>query len=75
MSSVVSKKKVLRCLHIDFKGLSPTFERMLQLVSIIKKAGFNAVLLEFEDVFPWSCEPAFRSDYYYRRDQIQELCK
>ena len=63
----------IRAVHLDFKGMPPTFSRLLRLLDIFRAAGFNALLLEWEDAFPWTVEPAFRSPTAFTRQQVAEF--
>ncbi len=62
-----------RIAHIDFKGVPPTFDRLLEHLRIIRYAGYNAVLLEWEDMFPWEVDQRFRNASHYSREQIQKI--
>lgn len=54
-----------RAVHLDLKGLPPTPARLLELLSIFRGAGFNAVLVEWEDMFPWTVDERFRGPTCY----------
>jgi len=56
----------LRGVHLDLKGLPPTPPRLLKLLDLFAAARFNCVLVEWEDQFPWTCDPRFRSETAYR---------
>jgi len=56
--------------HLDLKGLPPTPQRLLQLLNLFAAVGFNCVLVEWEDSFPWSCDPRFRSKIAYTLDHV-----
>ncbi len=60
----------LRGVHIDLKGLPPTPKRMLELLELIAAARYNTVLLEWEDMFPWTISDEFRSPYCYTKKDI-----
>ncbi|MBE2205008.1 MAG: family 20 glycosylhydrolase [Chthoniobacterales bacterium] len=59
----------LRAFHLDLKGLPPTPKRLNELVSLGKAAGFNAVLVEWEDQFPWK-EKRYRSETAYTKSEV-----
>ncbi len=63
----------IRAVHLDFKGMPPTFSRLLRLLDIFRVAGFNALLLEWEDAFPWTVDPAFRSPTAFTRQQVADF--
>jgi hexosaminidase len=57
--------------HLDLKGVPPTVERLEGLMPVFRAAGYNAILVEWEDMFPWSdrryrCETAFGHDHLNR---------
>jgi hexosaminidase len=60
----------VRCLHLDLKGLPPTNERLLSLLDLLAAARYNAVLVEWEDMFPWTCDTRFRCETAYSPDDI-----
>ena len=55
----------LRGAHLDLKGLPPTPPRLLELLDLFAAARFNCVLVEWEDSFPWTCDPRFRTETAY----------
>ena len=59
----------VRACHLDLKGVPPTAGRLLTLLDLAQAAGYTAVLVEWEDQFPWS-EPAFRSPTCYSRAEV-----
>ncbi len=63
----------IRALHLDLKGLPPTFGRLLELLRSIAAAGYNAVLVEWEDCFPWTVDARFRSPTAFSREQVAEF--
>jgi len=60
----------VRGVHLDLKGLPPTPQRLLQLLNLFTASRFNCVLAEWEDAFPWDCDPRFRSDAAYTVDDV-----
>jgi hexosaminidase len=58
------------CLHLDLKGLPPTEARLLSLLKLIAAAGYNALLVEWEDAFPWNVNPEFRSETAYSTEFV-----
>ncbi|WP_309398673.1 family 20 glycosylhydrolase [Cerasicoccus maritimus] len=64
-----------RGVHLDLKGLVPTFHRLLELVDIFYTLRIQAILVEWEDCFPWSCDPRLRAPHAYTKDQILQFAK
>ena len=60
-----------RGVHLDLKGVPPTFERLLSLMDVFKAARFDMVLVEWEDMFPWTCDTRFRSATAYTPEQVK----
>jgi len=54
----------IRGIHLDLKGLPPTEKRLYEILDIMALAGINAVLVEWEDTYPWSC-PELRNRTAY----------
>ncbi|MBI4979103.1 MAG: family 20 glycosylhydrolase [Spirochaetes bacterium] len=67
------KNQFIRCLHLDLKGLPPTASRLLSLLDIMHASGFNAVLVEWEDMFPWTVDRKFRATTAYRETDIKRF--
>ncbi len=63
----------IRALHLDLKGVPPKAERLIGLLKVIKLAGYNALLVEWEDTFPWSVDKGFRSETAYTKAQLQKF--
>lgn len=70
-STVSTSQIPIRALHLDLKGLPPTPERLLSLCPLIATAGYNAVVVEWEDTFPWTVDPHFRSESAYTPDEVR----
>lgn len=62
-----------RCLHLDLKGMPPTSKRLLQLPGILETLRINAVLVEWEDTYPWKQYPQLRSPTAYSRPAVQKF--
>lgn len=65
----------VRGIHLDLKGLPPPFSELLKLVELFAALRFNTLLVEWEDTFPWMCDPAFRGATYYTPEEIVEFSK
>ncbi|MCC7409477.1 MAG: family 20 glycosylhydrolase [Phycisphaeraceae bacterium] len=63
----------IRGVHLDLKGVPPTFERMLDLLGLIAAARHNAVLIEWEDMFPWTVDLRFRCETAYSSEQVTAI--
>jgi hexosaminidase len=59
-----------RAVHLDLKGLPPTSGRLLSLLDLFAALRYNAVLVEWEDMFPWTLDPRFRCETAYTPDDI-----
>lgn len=63
-----------RIVHFDLKGAPPKLSYLVKILPIIKEAGANGILLEYEDMFPWTglLEPA-KSPVAYSLAEIKQL--
>ena len=43
-----------RIVHFDLKGAPPSIDYMKKVVTISKELGATGVLIEYEDMFPWT---------------------
>lgn len=64
----------LRFVHFDLKGAPPKVTYLKQLFPLIREAGANGILLEYEDMFPYhdSLEP-IRAKNAYSKEDIGEI--
>ncbi|MEN8255056.1 MAG: family 20 glycosylhydrolase [Verrucomicrobiota bacterium] len=60
----------IRAVHLDLKGLPPTPTRLIRLLDLFKLARYNAVLVEWEDTFPWKTDRRFRGETCYSEETI-----
>jgi len=65
----------VRAVHLDLKGLVPAYERLLELLELYASANYNALLIEWEDMFPWSVDERFRSQTVYSDAQVCGICE
>ena len=72
-SSPSASQLDLRAVHLDLKGVPPTFERLMDLLAIFKAAHYNAILVEWEDMFPWQFDPRMRNTTAYSPAQVREF--
>jgi hexosaminidase len=60
----------IRAVHLDLKGLPPTADRLFSLLPVFKAAGYNALLVEWEDAFPWMLHTGLRSETAYSAETV-----
>ncbi len=75
MSDPVGSKHIIRALHLDLKGLPPTPDRLLALPRIASAGDYNALLVEWEDAFPWTCDKRFRSPTAYSKQTVRDFAQ
>jgi len=63
----------VRGIHLDLKGAPPTPERLVGLLDVFAAARYNAVLVEWEDAFPWTVDVRFRSETAYTPDEVRRF--
>jgi len=63
----------VRGVHLDLKGVPPTFDRLIQLLDVFVAARYNAVLVEWEDMFPWTVDDRFRCETAYSADEVRQF--
>jgi hexosaminidase len=73
MENVRYGAREVRAVHLDLKGLSPTPSRLIGLLPIFAHSGYNAILVEWEDSFPWTVDKRFRSKTAYTPEVIHEF--
>jgi glycosyl hydrolase family 20 len=65
-----------RGIHLDLKGYQPRFERLLEMLRLLSRFRINAVLLEVEDKYAYSCAPevgvpgAFTAPQFHRLGEV-----
>ncbi|WKY09603.1 hypothetical protein Q1695_002174 [Nippostrongylus brasiliensis] len=60
--------------HFDLKGAPPKFQYFLDLLRLVAKAGATGILLEWEDMFPWSGELEIaRSTHAYTEQEVRVI--
>ncbi len=62
-----------RGIHLDLKGVPPTYERLISLLDLIKAARYNLLLVEWEDMFPWTVDERFRCETAYTAQQVRQF--
>jgi hexosaminidase len=63
----------IRAVHLDLKGVPPTADRLVSLLDVFAAARYNAVLVEWEDAFPWQVDKNFRSETAYKSEQVDRF--
>ena len=61
-----------RAVHLDLKGMPPRMERLLRHLGLYAASGYNALLIEWEDMFPWK-DPLLRAEECYSPEDVQAL--
>ena len=64
-----------RGIHLDLKGIPPTFSRLLEIVDLCAFLRINFILFEMEDMFPWKSYPVLRSKNAYSEIQMEQFYK
>jgi len=62
-----------RGVHLDLKGQVPRYERLIELLDLFAALRFEIVLFEWEDCFPWSCDPRLRAKHAFTPAQIEGI--
>ena len=68
----------IKALHFDMKSMIPTAEYALTLVDEIAELGINALLVEFEDKFPFDVTEGIHHPAAWTKDEFRafaERCK
>ncbi|MBU1855527.1 MAG: family 20 glycosylhydrolase [Verrucomicrobia bacterium] len=65
----------VRCVHLDLKGAPPSPGRLIKLLKVFATARYNAVLVEWEDSFPWTVDRRFRSETAYSPATVKSFVK
>lgn len=61
-------------IHIDMKGGPPTVPYLLSLLPLLRSWGATGILVEWEDMFPWSSPlQMLARDGAYSRDNVQAI--
>ena len=63
----------VRGLHLDLKGVPPAPKRLGGLLKVIAAARYNALLVEWEDMFPWTVDERFRCETAYTPQQVRDF--
>ena len=64
----------LRLVHFDLKGAPPKISYFKQIFPLLKAAGANGILIEYEEMFPyWGPITSVRSDHSYTKDDVRAI--
>lgn len=64
----------LRLVHLDLKGAPPKISYFKQIFPLLKSAGANGILLEYEDTFPfWGVLKPIASPTAYSQDDLRAI--
>ena len=61
----------IRAAHLDMKGVPPTAKRLAELPALLTALRYNAVVVEWEDMFPWTVDPRIRCEVAYTSDDVK----
>ena len=61
----------IRAVHLDLKGVPPSAARLPGLLNLIAAARYNALLVEWEDMYPWTVDTRFRNATAYTPRQVR----
>ena len=64
----------IRGVHMDLKGTPPTPERFERHLELFARLRYNAVLIEWEDTFPYAVDERFRCETAYTAEQVRRFC-
>lgn len=63
----------VRALHFDMKGWNPRPDYTLGFLPVLAGFGYNALLVEFEDRFPYDAFPAMRHPAGWTKEDFRSL--
>lgn len=65
-----------RLVHLDLKGAPPKLQYLQKLFPLVRKFGATGLLLEWEDMFPWTGPLAqLAADNAYSKADVKEILK
>jgi hypothetical protein len=62
-----------RAIHLDLKGLTPALPTLKEFLERAAFYKFNAVLVEYEDRFPFECLPEIRGPHAFTPETLKEF--
>ncbi|MCX7010972.1 MAG: family 20 glycosylhydrolase [Candidatus Sumerlaeota bacterium] len=69
----MSASKPIIAAHIDLKGFPPLCERMLHILDLMAATEYKAVVIEWEDMFPWRVDKRFRCETAYTEEEVARI--
>lgn len=63
----------VRGVHLDLKGVPPTADHLARLLEVLAGLRYNAVLVEWEDMFPWNVDVRFRCETAYTPEDVERF--
>ncbi|XP_040296048.1 hexosaminidase D-like [Bufo bufo] len=64
----------MKLVHLDLKGAPPKVSYYEQIFPLLSKLGANGLLIEYEDMFPFTGELAIlKSPYAYSEDDLKKI--
>ncbi|KAG8557448.1 hypothetical protein GDO81_016635 [Engystomops pustulosus] len=64
----------MKLVHLDLKGAAPKVTYYEQIFPLLSKLGANGLLIEYEDMFPFTGELAvLKSPYAYSEDDLKKI--
>ena len=65
----------IKALHFDMKAVIPKLDHALELIDIFAEQGFNTIILEFEDKFPFEATRGFHHPAAWSKDDFRRLAQ
>jgi hypothetical protein len=62
-----------RAVHLDLKGLTPNPASLREFIERVALHKFSAVLVEYDDRFPYECLPDVRGPHAFTRESLREF--
>lgn len=70
----LSSSNIHKLVHLDLKGAAPRIEYLQVLFPLLKRFGATGLLMEYEDMFPYSGQlEELAQPYAYSKDNILEI--
>lgn len=63
-----------RGVHLDLKGVPPVADGLVQLLDVFAACRLDFVVVEWEDMFPWTVDRRFAAEAAYTPQQVARFC-